>query len=72
MGRRTITVRAGFEPSRSHVTIEVQDDGPGIPAYTVTRLFRRDGLNAVEVVGVLEQRVLKVETVRPVAGSCAQ
>jgi len=28
--------------------------------------------HAVEVIGVLEQRVLKVETVRPVAGSCAQ
>jgi len=28
--------------------------------------------HAVEVVGVLEQRVLKVETVRPVAGSCTQ
>ena len=27
------------------MTIEVQDDGPGIPADTLTRLFRRDGLN---------------------------
>lgn len=45
MGGGTITVRAGFDPARSQVTIEVQDDGPGIPADTVTRLFRRDGLN---------------------------
>jgi signal transduction histidine kinase len=41
----TIHVRAGFDPAGSRVTIEVQDDGPGIPADTVTRLFRRDGLN---------------------------
>jgi signal transduction histidine kinase len=40
-----ITVRALFDPTSSQVTIEVQDDGPGIPADTVTRLFRRDGLN---------------------------
>jgi signal transduction histidine kinase len=41
----TINLRAGFDPASSQVTIEVQDDGPGIPADTVTRLFRRDGLN---------------------------
>jgi signal transduction histidine kinase len=41
----TINVRAGFDHTSSQVTIEVQDDGPGIPADTVTRLFRRDGLN---------------------------
>jgi signal transduction histidine kinase len=45
MGGRTINVRTGFDPTRSRVTIEVQDDGMGIPADTVTRLFRRDGLN---------------------------
>jgi signal transduction histidine kinase len=41
----TIHVRAGFDVAGSQATIEVQDDGPGIPADTVTRLFRRDGLN---------------------------
>jgi two-component system OmpR family sensor kinase len=41
----TIDVRVGFDPTSSHVIIEVHDDGPGIPADTVTRLFRRDGLN---------------------------
>jgi signal transduction histidine kinase len=40
-----IKVRATFDPTSSEVTIEVKDDGPGIPADTVTRLFRRDGLN---------------------------
>jgi signal transduction histidine kinase len=41
----TIHVRADFDTAGSQVTLEVQDDGPGIPADTVTRLFRRDGLN---------------------------
>ncbi len=45
MGGGTISVRAGFDPGSSLVTIEVQDDGPGIPADTVTRLFKRDSLN---------------------------
>ena len=45
MGGRTINVRADFDPTSSRVTIEVRDDGMGIPADTVTRLFRRDGLN---------------------------
>jgi signal transduction histidine kinase len=40
-----IDVRAAFDPATSEVAIEVQDNGPGIPADTVTRLFRRDGLN---------------------------
>jgi signal transduction histidine kinase len=44
-GGRTISVRAGFDPTKSHLSVEVQDDGPGIPADTVTRLFKRDGLN---------------------------
>ena len=43
--RGTITVRVGFDPVSSQVVIEVQDDGPGIPADTVARLFKRDGLN---------------------------
>ncbi len=42
---RTIIVRAVLGPSGADVTIEVKDDGPGIPIDTVTRLFRRDGLN---------------------------
>jgi signal transduction histidine kinase len=45
MPGRTITVRVALDPVPSEVTIEVQDDGPGIPADTVTRLFKRDGLN---------------------------
>jgi signal transduction histidine kinase len=45
MGGGTIDVRVGVDPTSSQVIIEVQDDGPGIPADTVTRLFRRDGLN---------------------------
>jgi len=42
---RMIDVRASQDPVASEVTIEVQDDGPGIPADTIARLFRRDGLN---------------------------
>jgi signal transduction histidine kinase len=41
----TITVRATFDAPRSQAIIEVEDDGPGIPADTVRRLFKRDGLN---------------------------
>jgi signal transduction histidine kinase len=41
----TIGVRSSYERATSEVTIEVQDDGPGIPGETVARLFRRDGLN---------------------------
>ena len=44
-GGGTISVRTSYDRSTSEFTIEVQDDGPGIPADTVTRLFRRDGLN---------------------------
>jgi signal transduction histidine kinase len=45
MGGGTINVHAGFDSTRSRVTIDVQDDGPGIPADTVARLFKRDGLD---------------------------
>lgn len=38
-------MRAGFDPATSHLRIEVQDDGPGVQAATVARLFSRDGLN---------------------------
>jgi signal transduction histidine kinase len=41
----TINVRVGVDSTISQVMIEVQDDGPGIPADTITRLFRRDGLD---------------------------
>jgi signal transduction histidine kinase len=34
-----------YDSATSEITIEVQDDGPGIPADSVTRLFKRDGLN---------------------------
>jgi signal transduction histidine kinase len=42
----TIDVRASFDPAIG-VTIEVQDNGPGIPAESVARLFKRDGLNVL-------------------------
>jgi len=42
---RTIIVRAAIDSVTAELTIEVQDDGPGIPSDTITRLFRRDGLN---------------------------
>lgn len=45
MAGGAINVRASVDPTSSQVTIEVQDEGPGIPADTVTRLFKRDGLN---------------------------
>ena len=45
MHSRTITVRVGFDSAGSQIAIDVQDDGPGIPADTVRRLFKRDGLN---------------------------
>jgi signal transduction histidine kinase len=41
----TIGVQTKYDPATSEVTIEVNDDGPGIPADTVSRLFKRDGLN---------------------------
>jgi signal transduction histidine kinase len=41
----TISVRAAFDPPGSQLILEVEDDGPWIPADTVARLFRRDGLN---------------------------
>lgn len=45
MGSGAVSVRAAFDARRSELAIEVQDDGPGIPEDTVTRLFRRDGLD---------------------------
>jgi signal transduction histidine kinase len=45
MPGRAIAVRAEFDRGTSELTIEVRDDGPGIPLDTVTRLFKRDGLN---------------------------
>jgi signal transduction histidine kinase len=41
----TIDVRVAFDSADSRMIIEVEDNGPGIPADTVTRLFRRDGLD---------------------------
>jgi signal transduction histidine kinase len=43
----TIAVRVVFEPAESRVAIEVRDNGPGIPAESVARLFKRDGLNVL-------------------------
>jgi signal transduction histidine kinase len=42
---RSIAVRTTYQPASSTVVIEVQDDGPGVPADTVARLFKHDGLN---------------------------
>jgi signal transduction histidine kinase len=42
-----ITVRAAFDPRGAQVTIEVHDNGPGIPAESVARLFKRDRLNVL-------------------------
>jgi signal transduction histidine kinase len=40
----TIKVGAAYRAGDG-LTIEVADDGPGIPADTITRLFKRDGLD---------------------------
>jgi signal transduction histidine kinase len=45
LGGRAIVVRATVDHALSQVAISVQDDGPGIPSDTVSRLFVRDGLN---------------------------
>jgi signal transduction histidine kinase len=42
---RTINVAAAVGPVPGELMIEVKDDGPGISSDTVTRLFKRDGLN---------------------------
>jgi signal transduction histidine kinase len=41
---KTIEVSTRHDPATAEVTIDVQDDGPGIPPDTVSRLFKRDGL----------------------------
>ena len=40
-----IGVKATYDPAVAEVTVEVKDNGPGIPADTVSRLFARDGLD---------------------------
>jgi signal transduction histidine kinase len=37
----TITVHAAYDRTSREVVIDVKDDGPGIPAETLARLFRR-------------------------------
>ena len=44
-GKGTIRVRTRFDASRALLRIEVQDDGPGVQAETIARLFNRDALN---------------------------
>jgi signal transduction histidine kinase len=45
LGGKAIDVRASFDRASSRITIEVHDDGPGIQADTVRRIFLRDSLN---------------------------
>jgi signal transduction histidine kinase len=42
---KTVDVTTSYAAATSEVSIEVRDDGPGIPADTVARLFKHDGLN---------------------------
>jgi signal transduction histidine kinase len=42
---RSIAVATTYDRNASEIAVEVKDDGPGVPADTVSRLFRRDGLN---------------------------
>ena len=45
LGGKRIDVRTSYDVATAEVTIDVRDDGPGIPADTIKRLFTRDGLN---------------------------
>jgi signal transduction histidine kinase len=45
LGGKAIRVRATWDRTSSDITIEVEDDGPGIPADTLRRLFIRGGIN---------------------------
>jgi signal transduction histidine kinase len=45
MPGKRIAVRVECDRSAEELIVEVRDDGPGIPLDTVTRLFKRDGLN---------------------------
>ena len=45
LGGQAIDVRATVDAMASALTIAVHDDGPGIPADTINRLFLRDSLN---------------------------
>jgi signal transduction histidine kinase len=45
LGGKTVGVRSTYDPTLQALVIAVRDDGPGIPADTVSRLFHRDGLN---------------------------
>jgi signal transduction histidine kinase len=42
---RSVAVRGSYDSIAESVVIEVQDDGPGVPADTVARLFQRGTLN---------------------------
>ena len=45
LSARTIGVTTSYDRAKAELAVEVRDDGPGIPADTVARLFKRDGLN---------------------------
>jgi len=42
----TINVEANYDPAASEITIEVQDDGPGIAPERLNDLFRRDAVQS--------------------------
>jgi signal transduction histidine kinase len=46
-GGGRIDVNASMDAATREIIIDVRDNGPGIPAASVARLFKRDGLNVL-------------------------